>query len=83
MDILNGFTTINMELVGVVSIIKLLFLVLSVGYLIYVFLFTLRVRILADTVKTQNNGVAKLALYAHLLIAVFGTALAVILILVG
>lgn len=83
MDLFNGITTIEFGNGGVTWIIKLLFLVLATGYLLYVFLFTLRVRILADTVKTPNNGVARLLLYTHLLIAVFGCALAVILILVG
>lgn len=83
MDFLNGIQTIEVGNGSVVSIIKLLFLVLAVGYLLYVLLFTLRVRILADTVKTPNSGTSKLVAYLHLVLAVVGSGLAVILILVG
>lgn len=83
MDFLNGINTIEFGLGGVASILKLLFLVLAFGYMIYVFLLTLRVRILADTVTTPSNGYAKTGAYVHLLLAIVGCALSVILILVG
>jgi hypothetical protein len=83
MDILGGIGTIEFGFGSVASIIKLLFLVIAFGYLMYVFLLTLRIRILADTVQTPSNGSTKIASYAHLLIAIAGSALSVILILVG
>lgn len=83
MDILGGINTIEFGVGSVASIIKLLFLVIGFGYLIYVLLLTLRIRILADTVQTPTNGNSKLAAYIHLLVAIAGSALSVILILVG
>ncbi len=83
MDFLTGITSPNIPLFGLGGVLKLLFLILVIGYLIYVFLMTLRVRILGDTVKTKNQGMAKLVAYIHLLFAVIGSLLATILILVG
>lgn len=83
MNFLEGIGTIEFGASSVAGIIKILFLVVAIGYLIYVFLLTMRVRILADTVKTPSNGTAKLVSYAHLIFAVIGSALAVILILLG
>ncbi|MCC7290354.1 hypothetical protein IT417_03845 [bacterium] len=83
MDFLEGIGTIELGSSGVADILKLLFLVLVIGYLIYVFLLILRVRILADTVKTPNNNTSKLFSYALLLVGIVGSALAVILILLG
>lgn len=83
MDFLEGISTIDFGIGSVTGIIKLLFLVVIFGYLVYVFLLTMRVRILADTIKTPSNLTAKLISYIHLFVAVVGSLLAVILILVG
>ena len=83
MDILGGINTIEFTTGSVAGILKLIFVVVAIGYLIYVFLLTLRVRILADTVNTPNNKNTKLASYLHLIISIIVTALSVILILIG
>jgi uncharacterized membrane protein YfcA len=83
MNFLDGISTIELGIGGLDGILKLLFFVLIFGYIIYVFLLTLRVRILADTVKTPNNNTTKIASYIHLLLAIVGSAVAVILILLG
>lgn len=83
MNFLDGISTVEFGAGSVAGIIKLLFLVITFGYIVYVFLLTLRVRILADTVKTPSNATAKLISYIHLFIGVVGSLLAVILILLG
>lgn len=83
MDILRNINTIDFGVMGLNSAIKALFLVIIVGYVIYALLLTLRVRILSDTVKTPTSGTARLFSYLHLLIAIIGSFLAAILILVG
>lgn len=83
MDFINGINTIEFGVGSLNGIIKLLFLVLAFGYIVYVFLLTLRVRILSETVKTPSNSTAKLISYIHLFLAVVGSLLAVILILLG
>ena len=83
MDILNNLNTLNLTFWGAAGIFKALFLVVIFGYVIYVVLLTLRVRILADTVKTPSNKAARILAYIHLLIAIVGSFFAVILILLG
>ena len=83
MDILGGINTIEFTTGSVAGILKLLFIVVAIGYLVYVFLLTLRVRILADTVNTPNNKTTKVTSYLHLIISIVVTALSVILILIG
>lgn len=83
MDFIKDINTIEFGMGSLSGIIKILFLVIAFGYLIYVFLLTLRVRILADTVQTPSNVTAKLISYIHLFVAVVGSLLAVILILLG
>jgi TRAP-type C4-dicarboxylate transport system permease small subunit len=83
MDILNNINTMQITFWGASGILKALFLVVIFGYVIYTILLTLRVRILADTVKTPSNKIARILAYLHLLIAVVGSFFAVILILLG
>lgn len=71
------------DIIGTGSIFKLLFLVIIVGYVIYALLLTFRVRILSDTVNSATNKIVNSVVYAHLLVAVVGSLLAVILILLG
>lgn len=83
MGLLDGILPNQFVIFKYSSIFVMLFLVLAFGYLIYIFLLTMRVRILADTVKTPNNKIAKFVSYAHLIFAVIGSGVAVILILLG
>ena len=83
MDVLNNLNTIQLTFLGAAGILKALFLVVIFGYVIYAILLTLRIRILADTVKTPSNKTARVLAYLHLLVAVIGGFFAVILILLG
>lgn len=83
MEILGEMGQFDLDIFGIGGILKLLFLVVIVGYVIYVLLLTLRVRILADTVKTPTNETARMLSYLHLFLAVIGSFLAVVLILLG
>lgn len=83
MDFIEGIKTIEFSGGSISGIFKLLFLVIIVGYILYVCILTLRVRILADTVQTPSNSTAKAISYIHLLISIVGSALAVLLILLG
>lgn len=63
--------------------LKLLFFVLIFGYVFYVILLAFRVRILAETVHTPNNGLLRTIAFLHLIVAVVGSLLALVLILLA
>lgn len=83
MDFISGLETPTIELFSMSSLIKLLFIVIIVGYILYSFMLTLRVRILSDTVNTPSNTFAKTLAYSHLLVSLVGGLFALILVLVG
>lgn len=84
MDYLDGINTIQSTgSLGFNIIFQLLFFVIIVGYVFYAFLLLLRVRILADTVKTRFNKRATALTFAHLVIALVGSFLALILVLLA
>lgn len=82
-DILNTIGTGDIEIVGPAFIFKLLFVLLFAGYLGYAFMLTLRIRILQDTVKTGGSNIVRIVTYIHLLVALLGSLLGVILVLLG
>lgn len=69
--------------VGINFAFKLLFFVVIVFYVLYAFLLTLRVRILADTVDTKFNYLAKTLTYIHLIVVLVGSFLALIVLLLA
>ncbi|HVX92930.1 MAG TPA: DUF5657 family protein [Candidatus Dojkabacteria bacterium] len=83
MDILNGLNTPSFELFGVASIFKLFFLIIIFGYLVYAILLALRVRILNDTVKASSNKFIITLSFIHLVLAIIGSFIAVIFVLIG
>jgi hypothetical protein len=83
MDFLGGINTINITIQSTGGVFKLLFFVVIIGYVIYTLLMTVRVRILDDTVKTGSSKRILLLSYLHLILAVVGSLLCVILILMG
>jgi hypothetical protein len=68
---------------GAAFLVKFLLLTVLVGYLVYAFLMTLRIRILDETIRTQNNSFVRAISYLHLFFALIGSFFAVILILLG
>ncbi len=83
MDILNGLNTPAFELFSVSAIFKLFFLVIIFGYLVYAILLALRVRILNDTVKASSNKFIITLSFLHLVLAIIGSFIAVIFVLIG
>jgi hypothetical protein len=82
-DILGGSTQPPAPGVGINFIFKLLFFVVIVFYILYAFLLALRVRILADTVDTKFNYIAKAVTYIHLIVVLIGSFLALIVLLLA
>lgn len=68
---------------GLNFVFKVLFFVILVGYVLYAFLLLLRVRILADTVKTPQNKLIHLIASGHLALSLIGSFLAMILVLLA
>lgn len=62
---------------------KLLFFVVIVFYIFYAFLLTLRVRILADTLRLPNGRLAQTVTYVHLIVVLIGSFLALVLLLLA
>ena len=83
MNLLDGLITPQIDLFGFNIVFKLLFFIIIVGYIFYAFLLLLRVRILSDTVSTKNNKFVQLLVFAHLIVALLGGFLAMIVILLA
>ena len=83
MDILNEIGGQGLSILGISLIFKILFLLVFVGYLVYAFLMTLRIRILQDTVSAGSTRFIRLLSYVHLTVAVIGSLVGVILVLLG
>lgn len=83
MDFLNGLNTPSVQLFGIAGVFKLFFLVIIFGYLVYAILLALRVRILNDTVKASSNKFVVTASFLHLVLAIIGSFIAVIFVLIG
>lgn len=63
--------------------LKLLFIVLLIGVIIYIVLMSFRVKILTDTVKTPFNKYVNLATMVSIVSAVLLSVLSIMLILIG
>ncbi|MCA9374851.1 hypothetical protein KC622_00810 [Candidatus Dojkabacteria bacterium] len=83
MDFLEGINTPDIKLFGLNTVFQLLFFVVLVGYVFYAFLLTLRVRILADTVSVKYSKIVKSVTIVHIVVALVGGFLALILILLA
>lgn len=64
-------------------VLKIIGFVIIIGYFIYAFLLSLRVKILADTVTTPFNGTMKFLSLMHIGMAVVGGLIAMGLILLA
>ncbi len=64
-------------------VLKLLGAVILLGYFVYAILLSLRVRILADTVRTPFNGTMRFLSALHVILALIGGVVALLLILVA
>lgn len=82
-DFITGLEAPDVSFLTTTGIMKLLFIVLIAGYILYSFLMTLRVRVLSDSVNTPSNSFTKMVAYSHLLISLIGGLFALILILLG
>jgi hypothetical protein len=82
-SILDGIGLGSGPEIGLAFLVKLLLLAVLVGYLVYSFLLTLRIRILDETIQTQRNSFVRLISFVHLFFALIGSFFAVILILLG
>jgi len=82
-DLLSGIGKFDLTVTGVDWIYKALFSVIIVGYLLYVFLVSLRIRILVDSAKTNLDKYIRFSSYVHLLVALVGSFISIILILLG
>lgn len=79
MDFLDGLTVPTISgAVGTLSVFKLLFFVVLVGYVFFAFLLTLRVRILSDTVKVGPSRLVETGVYLHLVFALLGSFVAIL-----
>jgi hypothetical protein len=83
LTLLEGIGLQNGSLLSLPFLVKLILLAVLVGYLVYSFLLTLRIRILDETLQTRSNSFVRMIAYAHLFFALIGTFFAVILILLG
>lgn len=83
LTILEGIGLHTGSVPGFAFLLKLMLLSVLVGYLVYSFLLTLRIRILDETVQTQGNGTIRMLSYLHVFFALIGSFFAVILILLG
>lgn len=63
--------------------LKLVGAVILTGYFIYSILLSLRVRILADSVKTPFNGTMRFLSTLHVIMVLIGGAISILLILVA
>lgn len=66
-------TFFEFELIGISSVLKVLMLILIIGYVFYAIMLLLRVRILMDTVNTRFNTVVRTMTLMHLFIAMVGS----------
>lgn len=83
MDLLEGLTGGTGQIDFINFAFKLLFFTVIVGYVFYAFLLTIRVRILADTVTTKNTKFAVWLTYVHMIAALIGSFLALVLLLLA
>lgn len=76
MDLTNSFEIINVK-----NALALVVFVVLFGYCVYSFLLMMRVRILAQTLKTDKSSIVSFFAKVHFFIALAGSILVVFLIL--
>jgi hypothetical protein len=81
--LLEGIGLHGGSILSLPFLIKLILLAVLVGYLVYSFLLTLRIRILDETLQTRSNSFVRMISYVHLFFSLIGSFFAVILILLG
>lgn len=69
------------EILTIKNVFRVLVFVIMLGYCIFSFVLMLRIRILADTLKTQKSGVVSLLAKLHFLMTFVGSILVGFLIL--
>ncbi|WKZ30709.1 MAG: hypothetical protein QY318_02575 [Candidatus Dojkabacteria bacterium] len=83
MDYVGQLNQTGVEVLSLNFAFQCLFFVLIVGYLFYAFMLTVRVRILSETIKAPYNNLAVTISYIHLLVALIGGFLALLVILLA
>lgn len=83
MDYVNELNQTGVEVLDINFAYKLLFFILILGYLFYAFMLTVRVRILSETVKAPYNNFAVTISYIHMIVAIIGGFLALLVILLA
>lgn len=83
MDYVNQLNQTGVEVLNLNFAFSCLFFVLIFGYVLYAFLLAVRVRILSETIRTPYNNLAVTLSYVHMLIALVGGFLALLVILLA
>ena len=84
MEFLDGISGPQFDAsLGVPLVFQILYFVLLTGYVLYAFLLTLRIRILAETVQVGPNKLVTTLVYGHLIVSIIGSFLAFIIALLA
>lgn len=79
----NLFTTLPSFSLNLGDILKVPLVILLIANVFYSFMLVLKVKILADTVDSENNGKVRGLVYINLVISLITMLIATILILLG
>ena len=79
----NIIGTMNFEFSDFSWVIKIPMVIVIVGLVFYNFMMFLRIRILADTVDSNDNATVKKLSYAHTIISILLSLVSLVLILLG
>lgn len=79
----NLFTTLPSFSLNLGDILKVPLVILLIANVFYSFMLVLKVKILVDTVDSENNGKVRGVVYINLIISLITMLIATILILLG
>ena len=79
----NIIGTTNLEFSDFSWVVKIPMVIVIVGLIFYNFMMFLRIRILADTVDSNDNAVVKKLSYAHTITSILLSLVSLVLILLG
>ena len=79
----NLFTTLPSFSLNLGDILKIPFVIFLIANVFYSFMLVLKVKILTDTVDSENNGKVRGVVYINLAISLITMIIATILILLG
>ena len=79
----NLFTTLPSFTLNLGDILKIPFVIFLIANVFYSFMLVLKVKILTDTVDSENNGKVRGVVYINLAISLITMIIATILILLG